>query len=64
MAGEFASLLSSEIYVYKQDDIGVVSFPMFEDLRQQGRLCDVTLTIDDQHLRAHRVVSKHVFAQD
>ena len=47
---------SSDVYIYTQDDIGVQSFHMFDELRQHDKLCDITIVVDSRTFRAHRVV--------
>ncbi|XP_043466552.1 kelch-like protein 18 [Leptopilina heterotoma] len=42
--------------VYQQPDHCAQGFPIFEDIRRQGKLCDVTLKVDDQSFSAHRIV--------
>ncbi|XP_037923968.1 kelch-like protein 18 isoform X1 [Hermetia illucens] len=49
--------LDDEKYVlFKQDDLFVESFPLMKEIRRQGKLCDVTLKVEDQSFSAHRIV--------
>ncbi|XP_043268337.1 kelch-like protein 18 isoform X2 [Venturia canescens] len=43
-------------FVFQQDDLFSQGFPLFEEIRRQGKLCDVTLKVDDQIFSAHRIV--------
>ncbi|XP_066601268.1 kelch-like protein 18 isoform X2 [Prorops nasuta] len=42
--------------IFYQSDLFCKSFPIFEEIRKQGKLCDVTLEVDGQAFSAHRVV--------
>ncbi|KAI1280487.1 Kelch-like protein 18 [Halotydeus destructor] len=55
MAGSSLDGSDIDVYVYTQEDIGNTCFAMFEDLRLQSQLCDITITIEDSKFRAHRV---------
>ncbi|KAJ4448640.1 hypothetical protein ANN_00030 [Periplaneta americana] len=37
-------------------DLFSLGFPIMEEIRRQGKLCDVTLKVDDQSFSAHRIV--------
>lgn len=41
---------------YQQHDLPSQSFPVMEEIRRQGKLCDVTLKVDDHCFTAHRIV--------
>ncbi|XP_012281434.1 kelch-like protein 18 [Orussus abietinus] len=45
-----------KLLVYQQTDLFLQSFPIFEEIRRQGKLCDATLKVDDQSFSAHRIV--------
>uniref|UniRef100_A0A1L8DM91 Kelch-like protein diablo n=1 Tax=Nyssomyia neivai TaxID=330878 RepID=A0A1L8DM91_9DIPT len=46
-----------ERYVlYKQEDLFSESFPLMREIRRQGKLCDVTLKVEDHSFSAHRIV--------
>uniref|UniRef100_U5EHJ6 Kelch-like protein diablo n=1 Tax=Corethrella appendiculata TaxID=1370023 RepID=U5EHJ6_9DIPT len=42
--------------LFKQEDLFSESFPLMKEIRRQGKLCDVTLKIENQTFSAHRVV--------
>lgn len=45
-----------EFHVFIEHNIGSSSFPVFDQLRQEGILCDVKLKVDTRTFLAHRVV--------
>jgi len=45
-----------ESTIFHQKDLPNGGFSAMEDIRRQGKLCDVTLKIDDHSFHAHRVV--------
>jgi len=45
-----------DIYLFSQKDIGVYSFPIFDELRKEQKLCDVFLKVDTKILPAHKVI--------
>ncbi|XP_065339606.1 kelch-like protein 18 [Cloeon dipterum] len=46
-----------ERVVYQQPpELFAQGFALMEDIRRQGKLCDVTLKVDDQSFTAHRIV--------
>ncbi|XP_034233839.1 kelch-like protein 18 [Thrips palmi] len=47
---------SDDHIIYQQDDLFLNGFPIMEEIRRQGKLCDVTLKVDDQSFSAHRIV--------
>lgn len=42
--------------LFQQADLPNSAFPIFEEIRKQGMLCDVTIRVDDKCFSAHRVV--------
>ncbi|XP_017076911.2 kelch-like protein 18 [Drosophila eugracilis] len=50
------SQLEDQYFVYKHDQLFGESFPLFKEIRRLGKLCDVTLKVEDQTFSAHRVV--------
>ncbi|XP_013777569.1 kelch-like protein 18 [Limulus polyphemus] len=49
-------MASEDSYVFYQADLPALSFPVIEDIRRQGKLCDVTLKVDDQAFTGHRII--------
>lgn len=41
---------------FLKEDLPKCAFPMFEDIRRQGKLCDVTLKVGERKFTAHRIV--------
>lgn len=37
--------MAEEIDVFQKEDLPNLAFPIFEDIRRQGKLCDVTLKV-------------------
>ena len=46
----------SDATIFYQKDLYSTGFPMMESIRREGKLCDVTLTVGDHSLAAHRIV--------
>lgn len=46
---------TNECTVFVQDGIAS-AFPLMEEIRRQGKLCDVVLKIEDQSFSAHKIV--------
>ncbi|CAD6208067.1 GSCOCG00010341001-RA-CDS [Cotesia congregata] len=42
--------------IYQESEIFSTGFTLFEEIRKTGKLCDVTLKVEDQSFSAHRVV--------
>ncbi|XP_037945290.1 kelch-like protein 18 [Teleopsis dalmanni] len=42
--------------IYKHEEMFSESFPCMKEIRRMGKLCDVTLKVDDQSFSAHRIV--------
>lgn len=42
--------------MFQQADLANSAFPVFEEIRKQGKLCDVTIKVDDKLFSAHRIV--------
>ncbi|XP_026273850.1 kelch-like protein 18 [Frankliniella occidentalis] len=49
-------LASDDHIIYHQDDLFLQGFPIMEEIRRLGKLCDVTLKVDNQSFSAHRIV--------
>lgn len=47
---------NEESIIFEQSDLFSIGFPIMEEIRRQGKLCDVTLKVDDQSFSAHRIV--------
>jgi len=45
-----------ECAVFTQKDLAFVAMPVMEDIRRDGKLCDVTIKVGDNSYRAHRIV--------
>jgi kelch-like protein 18 len=48
--------MNNESMVFQQNDLFPLAFPCMEEIRRQGRLCDVVLKIDGQDFSAHKIV--------
>ncbi|XP_025831842.1 kelch-like protein 18, partial [Agrilus planipennis] len=48
--------MSNESMVFQQNDLFPSAFPAMEEIRRQGKLCDVVLKVDDQAFSAHKIV--------
>merc|ERR1719500_1089199 len=46
----------SDATIFYQKDLYSTGFPMMESIRREGQLCDVTLTVGEHSLAAHRIV--------
>jgi len=46
----------SDATIFYQKDLYSTGFPMMESIRREGKLCDVTLTVGEHSLAAHRIV--------
>lgn len=42
--------------MFSQSDLPASSFGLIEEIRRQGKLCDITLKVDDEIFTAHRIV--------
>lgn len=47
---------AEDSYVFSQNNLPEVTFPVFEDIRRQGKLCDVTIKVDDSVFTGHRII--------
>ncbi|GLG94694.1 hypothetical protein R5R35_004288 [Gryllus longicercus] len=47
---------ADECLIFQQDDLFSQGFPVMEEIRRQGKLCDVTLKVDSQSFSAHKIV--------
>lgn len=48
--------MNNDAMVFQQNDLFPAAFPFMEDIRRQGKLCDVVLKVDDQAFSAHKIV--------
>lgn len=48
--------ISGGCVTFQQSDLANNAFPVMEDIRKQGKLCDVTIKVDNSHFSAHRIV--------
>ncbi|XP_046642997.1 kelch-like protein 18 [Daphnia pulicaria] len=48
--------MSGGCVMFQQADLASSAFPVFEEIRKQGKLCDVTIKVDDKLFSAHRIV--------
>ncbi|XP_052805467.1 kelch-like protein 18 isoform X2 [Mya arenaria] len=48
--------MADEVETFLKADLPNLAFPVLEDIRRQGKLCDVTLKVGDRKFRAHRIV--------
>ncbi|XP_044758542.1 kelch-like protein 18 [Coccinella septempunctata] len=48
--------MNNQNLVFQQTDLFPSAFPCMEEIRRQGRLCDVILKVDGQSFSAHRIV--------
>lgn len=47
---------NTDTHLFQQSDLFSAAFPCMEEIRRQGKLCDVVLKIDDQSFSAHKIV--------
>ena len=47
---------SSESTIFYQKDLFNQGFPMMENIRREGKLCDVNIIVGDHTLQGHRIV--------
>lgn len=50
------SCMGGGCVMFQQADLANSAFPVFEEIRKQGKLCDVTIKVDDKLFSAHRIV--------
>lgn len=51
-----AEMETKKQVVFQQPDLFSQGFPVFEEIRRLGKLCDVTLKVENQSFSAHRLV--------
>ncbi|KAL3181031.1 hypothetical protein MRX96_037091 [Rhipicephalus microplus] len=49
-------MAADECYMFSQSDLPASCFGLIEEIRRQGKLCDITLKVDDEIFTAHRIV--------
>ena len=47
---------SSESTIFYQKDLFNQGFPMMENIRREGKLCDVNIIVGEHTLQGHRIV--------
>ncbi|CAN8000291.1 unnamed protein product [Ixodes pacificus] len=52
----FTNMAADECYLFSQLDLPSSGFVLIEEIRRQGKLCDITLKVDDEIFTAHRIV--------
>jgi len=55
MAVECVGANSASV-VFQQSDLTMSAFPVMEEIRRQGKLCDITIHVEDTCFSAHRIV--------
>ena len=55
MAVECVGANSASV-VFQQSDLTTSAFPIMEEIRRQGKLCDITIQVEDTCFSAHRIV--------
>lgn len=53
---DLENMAEDECYMFSQSDLPTSSFGLIEEIRRQGKLCDITLKVDGEIFRAHRIV--------
>ncbi|XP_069998111.1 kelch-like protein 18 [Penaeus vannamei] len=54
---EIENLVESDDFtIFNQEDLPVGGFQVMEEIRRKGKLCDVTLKVEDQCFSVHRIV--------
>ncbi|XP_064610470.1 LOW QUALITY PROTEIN: kelch-like protein 18 [Liolophura sinensis] len=48
--------MAEDLVLFHQTDLPFQAFPQMENIRRQGKLCDVTLKVGEQKFTAHRIV--------
>lgn len=46
----------TDCYIFCQEDLPLISFPVIEEIRHLGKLCDVALKVDNIIFSAHRII--------
>lgn len=49
-------MANDDSITFVQNDLACSSFPIFEDIKHLGKLCDVTLKVEDRCFFAHRII--------
>uniref|UniRef100_A0A1B6L363 Kelch-like protein diablo n=1 Tax=Graphocephala atropunctata TaxID=36148 RepID=A0A1B6L363_9HEMI len=56
LANKPMSSEAEECVIFQQLDLFSNGFPVMEEIRRHGKLCDVTLKVEDQSFSGHRIV--------
>ncbi|KAL5009869.1 hypothetical protein ScPMuIL_012174 [Solemya velum] len=48
--------MAEDVLLFSKDDLPACAFPVLEDIRRQGKLCDVTLKVGERKFTAHRII--------
>lgn len=48
--------LTDDCIIFQQQELFPAAFPIMEEIRRQGKLCDLVLKVDDQSFSAHKIV--------
>ena len=44
-------LMADDVVVFNKADLPLMAYPLYEDIRRRGKLCDVTLKVMDDWCR-------------
>lgn len=53
---EIDSDLIEDNYLFTQDDIGTICYPIFDELRKRDKLIDVHIQVDGKDIPAHKII--------
>jgi len=48
--------INGSAVIFQQTDLASSAFPIMEEIRRQGKLCDITIRVEDSCFSAHRIV--------
>ncbi|KAG8196140.1 hypothetical protein JTE90_007875 [Oedothorax gibbosus] len=49
-------MATEDSITFIQENLAIKSFPIFEDIKREGKLCDVVLKVEDRRIHAHRII--------
>jgi hypothetical protein len=49
--------MADDVIVFTKCDLPLLAFPLMEDIRRRGKLCDVTLRVRQRHIASFNDVS-------